>query len=509
MSIEPSTTSMKSLLAAATTMATVTSAVATTYPSPQIFDQQRQDHFDGTNANVWGQYYYVNDTFWKGPSTNSPIFLCVGGEGPAFDGSVVVDSVHCSNAAEYLEETGALMIAIQHRYYGCHASSTTNEQQVSQISSSTLLDCPITAFTSNPNVDMKYLSSHQALSDIANFHEYVVEKYALTTANKWISFGGSYPGMLAAWTRLKFPHLIHAAVSSSAPVHAKLEMQEYNDIAADAYSVEMVGGSVNCTSAITKGHASIGTMLQGSQGRAYLTSLFETGQDSEWLANATNARSFAGEGVAYFPSQGNDPMSTAPFSNIQLICETMVNEALGDEVARLAVITKGQRASKSFSKILEMSAGGGGRAGSRGIQQAMPGVWDFWSWQTCTEFGFYQTCDVGSKCMYTRGLDLLADEMSFCKDKFHIEPSTVQENINQTNLYYGSDTPSGSRVLWVNGEVDPWHGLSVNTALPGQPILYVKGASHHAWTHPLSDCSQQTVLDARKTIRDQVADWLK
>jgi hypothetical protein len=34
-------------------------------------------------------------------------------------------------------------------------------------------------------------------------------------------------------------------------------------------------------------------------------------------------------------------------------------------------------------------------------------------------------------------------------------------------------------------------------------------ASHHAWTHPLSACSQQTVLDARKTIRDQVADWLK
>ena len=70
-----------------------------TYPSPQVFANQRQDHFSGDNANVWGQYYYVNDTFWKGATSNAPIFLCVGGEGPAFDGSVVVDSVHCSNAA--------------------------------------------------------------------------------------------------------------------------------------------------------------------------------------------------------------------------------------------------------------------------------------------------------------------------------------------------------------------------------------------------------------------------
>ena len=31
--------------------------------------------------------------------------------------------------------------------------------------------------------------------------------------------------MLAAWARLKYPHLIHASVASSAPVRAELEMQ--------------------------------------------------------------------------------------------------------------------------------------------------------------------------------------------------------------------------------------------------------------------------------------------
>lgn len=198
-------------------------------------------------------------------------------------------------------------------------------------------------------------------------------------------------------------------------------------------------------------------------------------------------------------------MTTAPFSNIALICETMINETLGDEVKRLSLVTNGQRSSNG-GQIASWLI----RVQRNSLRKASaPGVWNLWSWQTCNEFGFYQTCDVGSKCMYTQGLDLLVNEMSFCETDYKINKETVQANINQTNLYYGSDKPVGSRVLWVNGEVDPWHGLSVNTALPGMPLLYVKGASHHAWTHPLSDCSQQTVLDARQTIRNQVTQWLK
>lgn len=46
----------------------------------------------------------MNDTFWQ-QGSGAPIFLCVGGEGPALDASAVQNSVHCSIAVEWLQKT--------------------------------------------------------------------------------------------------------------------------------------------------------------------------------------------------------------------------------------------------------------------------------------------------------------------------------------------------------------------------------------------------------------------
>ena len=181
----------------------------------------------------------MNDTFWV-PGSDAPVFVCVGGEGPALTGAAVVDSEHCSVASQWLSETKALMFAVEHRYYGCHNASA----------------CPVTSMKDGQNSGLKYLSSRQALADLSNFHRQAVAKYGLTDANKWVSFGGSYregnlttcdssvhfdmglftqgactacvAGMLAGWFRLKFPQLIHASIASSAPVQAKVDMTEYN-----------------------------------------------------------------------------------------------------------------------------------------------------------------------------------------------------------------------------------------------------------------------------------------
>lgn len=85
-------------------------------PKPQYFTQTL-DHFSNSTDRTWSQAFYVNDTFWV-PGSDAPVFLCVGGEGPPLDGSVVVASPHCNNAVEWLPETKALMLAVEHRYYG-------------------------------------------------------------------------------------------------------------------------------------------------------------------------------------------------------------------------------------------------------------------------------------------------------------------------------------------------------------------------------------------------------
>ena len=159
--------------------------------------EQVQDHFDATNLKTWQQRYFINQTFFDG---DGPVFLCIGGEGPPLSALVVVTGeYHCGWMVILAQRHRALIVAIEHRFYG-------PSQPAPDLSTQYL---------------SKYLSSQQALADIVAFRSYVSSLYGMTH-NKWVTFGGSYPGMLAAWSRSKFPHLFHAAVSSSAPIHAKV-----------------------------------------------------------------------------------------------------------------------------------------------------------------------------------------------------------------------------------------------------------------------------------------------
>ena len=59
-------------------------------------------------------------------------------------------------------------------------------------------------------------------------------RFAITRPKPWVSFGGSYPGSLSAWLKLKYPHLMSGSVSSSGPLFAKLDFFEYLGVVHDA-----------------------------------------------------------------------------------------------------------------------------------------------------------------------------------------------------------------------------------------------------------------------------------
>ena len=60
-----------------------------------------------------------------------------------------------------------------------------------------------------------------------------------------------------------------------------------------------------------------------------------------------------------------------------------------------------------------------------------------WLWQTCTEFGFYQTCEFNSTCPFQHGYHTIELDLEICEKAFGISPLAVKENIRETLLYYG------------------------------------------------------------------------
>eukprot|EP00439_Symbiodinium_sp_Y106_P058701 s1480_g8.t1 len=465
------------------------------------YHEQLQDHFDLENNSTWPQAYYVNATYWR-PGSRSPIFLCVGGEGPPLDSSVVVRSVHCNLAVEWLREKQALMFALEHRYYGCHNRSA----------------CPVSDLDAPDS--LRYLSSRQAVEDIAHFVKAMKAEYKLTSRNLWITWGGSYPGMLAGWSRLKHPGLIHASIASSAPVSATYDMPQYLDHVAYAYTVsdEGVGGSLACRDAIRKGHEWVEHRFQAGDLKA-ITDKFDLPAES--LSSQDSRVAFAASGVADFPAQENDPLCAEPGCNIAKVCAIMTNQSLGDEVQRLVQLRKVQNIS-GFPQtgMLQVSRAPGRtssfRVGLQGIYRQEAELPDFWFYQTCKEFGFYQTCAAGGGCMFVRGLANASYFAAGCMRQFNISLEEVQNNIDATNDHYGGQEPLddkgklGSCVMFPNGQVDPWSTQSVlQSPSPDLPVLMIPGASHHAWTWPSRPEDQESVLAARTSIRQQADAFLR
>jgi len=344
------------------------------------------------------------------------------------------------------------------------------------------------------------LNTEQALGDIAYFINKINEEYSLRSTNQWVTWGGSYPGMVAALARYRFPHLITAAVSSSAPLQAQVDMEGYNNVVASSMAAASVGGSQACLDTIIEGHRVIGQQLETADGRRNLEKTFNFCIPGT-LEDPLNREQFAGDGVVYLPVQSNDPACTAPYCDINSICQLLTNETLGDSVARLAALSSAQSAACTVVSY-----------------SAMTQFWSnstnpdrTWLYQTCTEWGFYQTCNTGSSCPYTQGLHTVKVDLDLCAAAFDISPTEVNRQIQQAINTYGGSDLQATKIMYVNAEIDPWHANSVSIPPVSEqesPVYWVNGASHHFWTHPILSTDSEEVNKARQAIWIQVDAWL-
>lgn len=142
-----------------------------------------------------------------------------------------------------------------------------------------------------------------------------------------------------------------------------------------------------------------------------------------------------------------------------------------------------------------------------------------WLWQTCTEFGFYQTCKEHSRCPYGKGYHNINSDLEICRFAYGISKEEVYESVRQSLEYYGDhmELKGASRILSVNGDVDPWSTLArthITLSHEDQkeedllPVYIVKGASHHFWTHPVKAADDEDMRSAREFIYTTIMKWL-
>jgi serine protease 16 len=137
-------------------------------------------------------------------------------------------------------------VSLEHRYYGL--SVPTDD---------------ILPDYSTPN--MRFLSSHQALADISFFlSSHFFPMFNLTVGlTPVVTFGGSYPGVLSALARLRLPHLVHAAIASSAPVQNQMDYSGYNDVVGRSLRNTYVGGGGSCFANFSAAFDAVAAAFQG------------------------------------------------------------------------------------------------------------------------------------------------------------------------------------------------------------------------------------------------------
>lgn len=107
-----------------------------------------------------------------------------------------------------------------------------------------------------------------------------------------------------------------------------------------------------------------------------------------------------------------------------------------------------------------------------------------WTYQTCNEFGFYQTSDEKEKMFGDRFP--LVFFVKQCTDIYgrNFDADYLFNSINKTNKYYGALHPNTTNVLYVHGSIDPWHALGLTESDdPKMPTIFIQGLSIHFLYH--------------------------
>lgn len=421
-----------------------------------------------------GQRYWVNPTNWGGPGY--PVFVYIGGEGQESCTTLTDWSVMYALSQEHR----ALLVDIEHRFYG----------------------------ESYPTADMStknltYLSSQQGLADLARLVTHVKNQYD-TPSSQVITYGGSYPGNMASWFRLKYPSITLGSVGSSAPLIAKTNFSAYMDVVGEAMVYYSGQECYDAFESAANTVAANGADGPGSAGMQQLEQDFKT---CEPITTNLDYATFLSDlmGNVQGTVQYNTESSAATVSDI---CETML---AGSDPYQQFIVLNDQYLEEYNSTCWDASWDS--LVAYVGDPSYDPtNAYRPWVYQTCSEFGYYQTTDSPNQPFHSwTPLNVnYSQELCFaCYDGWTDEPDVAW--INNIN---GGVNISGTNIVFPAGTIDPWHALGVTNAtkdyLPEETELsvYILGTSHCQDMYKPSPSDSAPLAAAKTTIMNTVGLWL-
>lgn len=465
------------------------------------FFEQPKDHFNALSNGKWMQRYWINDEYFDG---TGPLFLNVQGEWTA--------SPSCATgglAVELAKEYGALVVCLEHRFYG--KSQVHEDYEIAH---------------------MAELSSHQAVADIASFLAWLYEQHEGIT--KTISFGCSYAGYLSAMARNVLPHLIHGAIASSAPMMSQPDGHEsFNTYVAEALADPKIGGSPECLNAVRESFVALDRAMRGNKQerdamfeKLHSCEASEEPRDIMWFA--TNAATFLQLGVQY----NNRPGREDPAADVKRICGLMLSKeshvdslaALIDDsinrpdgplpsIARWMPLTCTEDNTKccvnnDWSDYIEKVAG------NTVMDTTNPNDSRAWFYQCCTQYGYcsWGSCKNADTCPFSPLMNI-EDEWLLCKDAFgpEVSPPNNVPRVKWQDDYLGGYNTAPGRVLFVNGDRDPWASISSipeHNLNPSNPTIMIEGGSHCVDYGPSHENDTPSIKKARENIRNTINQWM-
>ncbi|XP_026315671.1 putative serine protease K12H4.7 [Hyposmocoma kahamanoa] len=420
--------------------------------------KQPVDHFNETETRTWMMSYAQNMEFYQ---PNGPIYLLIGGEMPLYN---QMDSLFDGLVNNLAKETNGALIMSEHRYYG--------------------KSLPFPELVTD---NMKYLSSQQALADLATLLKYLKSTFLSekSASPKVVVVGGSYAGNLAAWMKLVYSDLVDAGISVSGPVLATKNFFQYMEI---VFKDFLQHGSPECYDKIKEILKNYETLLSTPEGIEELKRQEKICDYSD-MTKKENKQQFILHKLYILAKIAQYSENIDEFKEE---CERMLN------TSRIEFLFNEKNQPQDCYDINFYKS----------LKNWEPYMIS-WMYQTCTEFGFFQTLDYNNQ-PFTHNLPLeYYIEICTTLFGFDFDEKRVDKGVKATNALYGGRQPNITKVVFVNGDVDPWHSLSVLKDLSDEaPAILIPNSSHCKVLHRDTEQDSNEMREARKKVKSLIKSWI-